>query len=175
MTDQDPTGQDGQQPKPTGEAEPQAKADTPTGEPAATPNSAALTAAEADADKWKRQARKHEDELKGLRQQVKSLVDPSEVKSVEDRLDDATGQLAKAEAEALRFRVALEEGLPPDLAKRLVGGTEKEIRADAQQLKELVKQPAAGAVDAAAVAGPNTTEPQPKDLSALMRAAVAKR
>ena len=176
MTEQDPTGQDASDSEPTGNVKPETTTpDDPAGNEEPNPHTAALEAAKAEAEKWKRYKRTQEDELKQLREQIKQLVDPAEVKSVEQQLKDATGQLQAAQTMELRYRVALEEGLPPDLASRLQGDTEKQVRADAAVLRELIKPKQAGAVDAAAVSGPNTGNPAPKDLSALMRAAAAKK
>jgi hypothetical protein len=71
--------------------------------------------------------------------------------SPEER-DKLTGQIAeltkaketaeaaakKAEAGALRMRIAAEKGLPSELAERLRGDTEEELRADAEGLSKLV-------------------------------------
>lgn len=176
MTEQDPTGQDAEISEPTGNATPQAQtAEDPTGTEPPNPTQAALQAAQAEAEKWKRYKRTQEDELKELREQIKILVDPAEVKTVEQQLLDTSSQLKKAQTMELRYRVALEEGLPPNLAMRLQGDTEKAIRADAAALRELLTPKAAGAVGAAAVSGPNTNDAQPQDLSALMRAAARKK
>ncbi|QNQ90725.1 hypothetical protein GP475_08800 [Corynebacterium poyangense] len=43
-----------------------------------------------------------------------------------------------AEGELTRLQVAVEKGLPMDLAKRLVGGTKEELEKDAEALLELV-------------------------------------
>ena len=176
MTEQAPTGHNAENSEPTGNATPQAQtAADPAGTDPPNPTQAALQAAQAEADKWKRYKRSQEDELKDLREQIKRLVDPAEVKTVEQQLRDATSQLNTAQTMEMRYRVALEEGLPPNLAARLQGDTEKAIRADAAALRELIQPKAAGAVDAAAVSGPNTGEAQPRDLSALMRAAARRK
>lgn len=44
----------------------------------------------------------------------------------------------EAKAEVLRYQVAAAEGLPPELAARLRGNTEAELKADAKELRKLV-------------------------------------
>lgn len=171
MSDETPTGDDGQKAEPEGDPTPQGKAaDTPAGDD----GNAAADAAAREAEKWKKRARHNEDQLKALRQQVKQLVDPEKVASVEQQLSDTNTRLARAEAEAARFRVALEAGLPADLAARLVGNTEDEMRADADKLKALLGKQPKGASQAARASGPATSNDKPQDLNALLRAAAGR-
>ena len=134
----------------------------------------AVEVTEAELAKWKKRHKASERQLRDLRKQVKELVDPAEVATVEAQLTDATGSLRQAEAEALKYKVALEVGLPMDLAIRLQGADRDEMIADAENLKQLMKPKKAGAGNAAAVSGPQNEAAKPQDLNALMRAAVAK-
>ena len=162
-----PNGDDGQQAEPEGTTEPQVEAAPPAGDDKPT-------AAEAEAARWKKRARANEDQLKALRKQVKELVDPQQVATVESQLAETTATLTAAQTEATRWRVALETGLPPDLAARLVGTTEDEMRDDATKLKTLLGKQSKGAAQAQRASGPQTSTTQPTDLNALLRQAAGK-
>lgn len=55
---------------------------------------------------------------------------------------DLQAKVARYERDALKSRIAREAGLRPELAGRLTGETEKELRADAKALFDLVGRPA---------------------------------
>ena len=128
----------------------------------------------ATATKWQKRAKTNDQTLKDLREQVKQLVDPQEVATVEGKLSATELELQQAQASATKYRVALEAGLTPALAKRLVGSSEDEIRADAETLRELVAKKPAGATQAAQASGPTLESPQSNDLNALLRVAAGK-
>ena len=151
------------------QAQPQQEATT-----ADTTEEPPLTDVEAELEEWKRSSRKHERNLKELRKKVKSLVDPEQVKTVEEEKRQAELQAQQSATEATRYKVALELGLPADLAARVLGDSEDEMREDAARLKELMGKPARGASNGAATSGHNTAEPKPTDLNALLRAAAGK-
>lgn len=130
--------------------------------------------AQAEVEKWRKRHKTSERQLKELRKQVKELVDPAEVATVEAQLTDATGSLQQVQAEAMKYRVALEIGLPMDLAVRLQGDSQEEMLQDAENLKKLMKPEQAGATKAAAASGPQKESAKPQDLNALMRQAVAR-
>ena len=99
---------------------------------------------------WKSQSRKHEArakkaqaELKELRDRIGQMLTPDEVADKDAALAQAHQSLVSANLEASKYRVALAEGLPLELAVRLQGATEDEMREDAERLKELVKAPGA--------------------------------
>lgn len=170
MSDNTPNGDhDTESVEPQGEAAPEANPAPPQGD-----TTADTAAAVREAEKWKKRSRANEDQLKALREQVKQLVDPEQVATVESQLAATSQQLSQVQAEAARYKVALEVGLPPDLAARLVGTTEDELREDAKALKELVKSKPAGAVNAAKASGPTDGAAQPTDLNSLLRAAAGK-
>jgi hypothetical protein len=58
----------------------------------------------------------------------------SETERLSGEAANATTRAEKAELEAARWRVALEKGLTQTMAKRLVGTTEEELSADADEL-----------------------------------------
>ena len=111
-----------------------------------TPETDALEATETDADdtddeeadegeqvdtsKLLERLRKKNSENQALRKRTKDA---------EEKAQNATDaeQRAKAlEAENLRYKVALDNGIPAAIAQRLIGNTEEELLADAQKLME---------------------------------------
>ena len=95
---------------------------------------------------WKSQSRKHEarakkaaQELKELRDQIQQMLSPEQVADKDAALVEAVKAQETALVEATKYRVALAEGLPLELAVRLQGATEDEMKEDAERLKELVK------------------------------------
>jgi hypothetical protein len=80
--------------------------------------------------------RKRLKELEPLAAKAKELEEAS--KSAEEkaaeRASSAETRAQKAESEAARLRVALKKGLTETQAKRLVGETEEELEADADEL-----------------------------------------
>ena len=93
----------------------------------------------AEAEKWKALARKHEKAAADLRpfaDRAKELEDASKT-DLERASTEAQQHLAradKAEGELMRLRVALRKGLTETQAKRLVGTSEDELEADADDL-----------------------------------------
>lgn len=70
-------------------------------------------------------AKKYDELEESKKTETEKLVE--QTKSLEDRA-------TKAEADAMRFRVALRKGLSDTQAKRLVGFTEEELESDADDL-----------------------------------------
>jgi hypothetical protein len=60
-------------------------------------------------------------------------------KQTQAQLQEAQSAMSKLSLDQTRLRVGIELGLKPDLAARLVGNDEEELRADAQRLAELLK------------------------------------
>lgn len=94
---------------------------------------------EAEAEKWKSLARKHEKAAADLRpyaDKAKELEDASR-SDIERAANEAATNLnraEKAETEAMRLRVALRMGLNEVQSRRLVGSSEEELEADAKEL-----------------------------------------
>jgi hypothetical protein len=63
----------------------------------------------------------------------------TELQKLTTRLDRLKGELDPLKGENLRLRVAMDKKLPAELVDRLRGGTEDELKADADKLLELVK------------------------------------
>lgn len=95
----------------------------------------------AEADKWKSLSRKHEREAKAALKRLKDIedADKTEVQRATDKLTDAEKRAEQAELRALRLEVAAAKGLTPGQAKRLVGSTQEELEADADELLESFK------------------------------------
>jgi hypothetical protein len=120
---------------------------------------------EAEAEKWKALARKHEDQWKANASKVTEydrLVEAS--KSDQERLEERAAKSASKaetlEAENLRLKVAYAKGLPPELIGRLQGSTQKELEADADTLLDLVKPTTPGTPDLRAAAGQRPMSPE---------------
>jgi hypothetical protein len=122
---------------------------------------------------WKSMSRKHEArakessaELKKMRDAMNQMLSPDEVADKDAALADARKATEAAEIQATRFRVALAEGLPLELAMRLQGTTEDEMRDDAEQLKGLLKPSTSAKTDAKKGTNPpvDQTPPNANDL-----------
>jgi hypothetical protein len=76
-----------------------------------------------------------------LAKQVKDHEDAtkSDTQKLEDRATTAEQQLAAERRTAVRLEVAIEKGLTPTQAKRLVGDTKEELAADADELLKSFK------------------------------------
>lgn len=87
---------------------------------------------------WKRQARDNEKELKKLRkvEEDRRKAELSEA----DLLREEKAEIAKELEEMRRKAIISEFNLTPELADRLRGVTEEELREDAEELSKLVRQ-----------------------------------
>lgn len=104
---------------------------------------------EAEAEKWKALARKHEDQAKANKADLEKLQassdsTKSDMDKVMEKLAAMEERAAKAERQALIAEVAATKKLSPKLARRLAGDTREELLADADELLEEFK--AAGTV-----------------------------
>lgn len=55
-----------------------------------------------------------------------------------EELEKTSSELEGLKLQSLKTRIAISTGLPPDLANRLQGTTEKELEEDAQSMKQLI-------------------------------------
>jgi hypothetical protein len=87
--------------------------------------------------------RKRLKELEPLAKRARELEDAqkSESEKLTDAKTTAEREAASAKAEVARLRVAIEKGLTAVQAKRLVGETEEELAADADELLASFKSP----------------------------------
>jgi hypothetical protein len=96
-----------------------------------------LTKLKADRDKWKREARKWEDRAKANSEKARKFDElDAKSKTETERLVAAESETKNTKKELIRTRVALRKGLTENQAKRLIGETEEEMEADADELLE---------------------------------------
>lgn len=98
-----------------------------------------------------REKAKHaQDEVSSLKAEIQKFKDRdlSEQEKLEKRATTAEQRAEAAESKLLRFRVAANKKLSPELADRLQGKDEKELNEDADRLLKLVKPETNGDVDA---------------------------
>lgn len=126
--------------------------DTPTTTPAApVPTAPAAPPAQAEAPPvappaqetdWKAEARKWEDRAKANKAELDAAAQAvaDSQKTAEQKAADAMADATTARLDALRFKVALDKGLPATLAARLTGSTKEEFEADADTLMALIPQ-----------------------------------
>lgn len=98
----------------------------------------------AEAEKWQGLARKHEGEANKGKDAIKKLkeiedADKSELTRAQEAVTKHQTDLATANLELARIRVALRKGLTETQAKRLVGTTEEELEADADEFLKDIK------------------------------------
>lgn len=128
----EPQGQDDITPQ--GESTTITDVETPQGEIDPAELQAKLDKAVAESRKWEQRAKKDAAALADMKTKVSQMVEPEKVVSTEARLAELEAQLSVKDTETLRYKVAVEKGLPMNLAKRLVGGDEDELLADADAL-----------------------------------------
>ena len=81
----------------------------------------------------------------GLEKQVADLTEQAKKKDEQDKeneqiLADLKAQVHEYEMSSAKTKIALEEGLPFELANKLTGEDEDAIRADAQNMAKFVQQ-----------------------------------
>lgn len=107
-----------------------------------------------DYDQLKSRVKELEEENVGLKSTIEST---NQSKSESDKqLEEMQSKIAGYETASLRTRVALQHGLPYDLADRLQGNDEESFKADAERLAGYMKR-------AQPVAPVRETEPQVSD------------
>lgn len=90
----------------------------------------------ADYDLLKEKAAKAEEDKKAY--MSKAAEDAEKIKGLQNALDEANGKIKGFETDALKAKIADEEGIPSALRSRLNGSTEDELRKDAKGLKEIL-------------------------------------
>lgn len=91
----------------------------------------------ADYDELKNKVVSLEKENDSLQSTLEAIK--KEKSGFEEQVKDLQGQVTNYETSALRTRVALENGLPYDLADRLQGADETELKADAERFAAFMK------------------------------------
>lgn len=131
MPDLESTTVRGQEPAPaTDDAE--AKVVEPDRDQASDTDDPRITKANREAQRYREELRKAQQRLTEIEDQQKT-----EQQRALDRAARAEQDAAEARSELLRLKVATELKLPQQLADRLRGGDEDELRADAQALAAL--------------------------------------
>ncbi len=128
----------------------------------APPDTGAGSSPSGDVDevaKWKAMSRKHEAQAKANADAARRLQEledasKSEGQKLTERTTAAEKAAAAAQGELLRLRVAMRKGLTEAQAKRLVGATEEELEADADELLTSFGQKNSGGDDGAAAGKP---------------------
>jgi hypothetical protein len=97
------------------------------------------------AEKWKTLSRKHEGQAKANADAAKRLAemedaDKTEMQKLIDKAAASDKEAAHAQRELARLRVGMRKGLTETQAKRLVGETEEELEADADELLAAFRQ-----------------------------------
>jgi hypothetical protein len=93
----------------------------------------------AEVEKWKAMARKNEQRAKDNADAADKLskiedANKTELEKLTERAAAAEQRAAQIELASIRNEIALEKGLTPSQAKRLVGGTREDLAADADEL-----------------------------------------
>lgn len=89
----------------------------------------------ADYDALKERAAKFEKEKESYTAKITEHT--QKITELQKELDEANGKIRSYETDALKAKIADEEGLPGALRSRLNGTTEEELRKDAKSLKEV--------------------------------------
>ena len=130
---------------------------------------------QAEADKWKTLARKHETTAKANAEAAERLAKLEESQKTEseklaERIAAAEKQASEAALERLRYEVALEKGLTKVQARRLIGTNAEELAADADELlASFNKGPERPKGDA--TQGPRQSGAPKTDMNAAIKAA----
>lgn len=121
-------------------------------------------------------ADKAEKELKALRleSETRANAELSELERFKKENDELRSSNTAAELQSIRLRVALEKGIPANLASRLQGDDYDSIAADADSLSELVTAKPSGQVRSDPSQGskaiPASTDPRQLFAAALNEA-----
>ena len=160
--------------------------DTPTDTSETTPE-AAQEPTTFDADyvsKLRAEAAKYRKEAKANAEAAARLAQIEDAQKTEaqraaEALAAAQRDAEQARAEALRLKVGVAHGLPPELVSRLQGSTEEELAADAANLLPLIKPATptpATAPQPAPVSGTvPPVEQEPQDLNAWLRNSLSRK
>lgn len=91
----------------------------------------------ADYDSLKAQLSEKDEQITALSSQLKETTD--KVAGYDEQIKGLEGKISAYATDAVKTRVAHEIGLPYELASRLNGSNEDEIKADAKKLKDATK------------------------------------
>lgn len=149
--------------------QPQGDEQDSTTEPTTPQGDEKLAKAVAESRKWEARAKADAKALADMKKAMANVLTPEQAADKDAALAEALAKANAAEVSATKYRIALAEGLPQDLAERLVGSTEEELREDATRLKAWVKTaPAAADAKKGQAATPTPTTPSPNELLRLI-------
>lgn len=97
-----------------------------------------------DYDELKKRNAEYEAQVCKLSEASKSFEADKAV--FEKQISELSSKVKSYETDSAKTRIALEMGLPYEMASRLAGNTEEEIRKDAESLAKFVGKPAAAPV-----------------------------
>lgn len=98
-------------------------------------------------------------DVQNLQQQVTTLTEERDTHA--NTIADLQKQVKGYEVAALKEKIAREKGIPYEMAARLSGDTEKDIRADADNIASVLK----AVKGPAPLANPNAQDPDAKTAS----------
>ena len=114
-----------------------------------------------DYEDLKTKTQTYEKQIADLSEQIKG----GETKQAEftKQIEELTGKVHQYETASVKTKIALETGLPYQLAEKLTGDDEEAIREDAKKLAEFVAKPAApmGSME------PDGSNNNPKDVALM--------
>ncbi len=114
-----------------------------------------------DYEDLKTKTQTYEKQIADLSEQIKG----GETKQAEftKQIEELTGKVHQYETASVKTKIALETGLPYQLAEKLSGDDEEAIREDAKKLAEFVAKPAApmGSME------PDGSNDNPKDVALM--------
>ena len=97
-----------------------------------------------DYDELKKRNAEYETQVSKLSEASKSFAADKE--NYEKQISELSSKIKGYETDSAKTRIALEAGLPFEMAGRLSGSTEEEIRKDAENLARFISKPAAAPV-----------------------------
>lgn len=119
---------------------------------------------------------KFSEEKDGLAGQLDSLKKEHEVLTATaaqsaEKVTELQASVGEQTSKAMRYKVAVEKGLPLAIAERLTGDTEEALKTDADSLSELLKKPGQGLAGGPREGG---APPEKPDMNAMIRGAAGK-
>lgn len=124
-------------------------------------------------DYWKAMSRKNEAaakkeraEKRELLKKLEQMLSPEQVADKDTQLAELSAKMQQVEVERLRFQVAAQKGLPPDLLEFLTGNDEDELAEKADKLLSMLPKAAKAQAASAGVKSepPPPEKPSPAEL-----------
>lgn len=135
----------------------------------AAPQGDDLDKVRAESRKWEARAKKDAQALADLKKSLGSMLSPDQVADKDAEIARLQQEARAAALTATRYKVAVAEGLPLELADRLIGTDEDELVADAKKVKELLRPAAPKGTDGKKGSNGGSAKTEKPDLNALLR------